>query len=76
MSLFVRSDHNQDKTITILEDWLMVNQQKYHSANVKLAKTSEPSYSGEKSPVEWTEQRFKLMIKLKEQALNLARKMW
>ncbi|CAL4124140.1 unnamed protein product, partial [Meganyctiphanes norvegica] len=76
MSLFIRSDHNQDKTITILEDWVLLNQHKYHSANVRLDKKSEVAYSTEKSPVEWTEPRFKHMIKLKEQALNHGRKNW
>lgn len=76
MSLFIRSDHNGDATITVLEDWLLENQHKYHSANVKLDRKSESSYSNEKSPVEWTEDRFDHMIRLKEQALNIGRKMW
>ncbi|XP_053646558.1 glycosyltransferase 25 family member isoform X2 [Cherax quadricarinatus] len=75
LSLFIRSDHNSDKTITILDDWLRHNKHKYHSCDVKLDGLST-SYPGDTKGTEWGQERFNNLIKIKEEALALARHKW
>lgn len=76
MSLFIRSDHNEDRTISILEEWLSSNSHYYHSTNVILNKTSPMLFPSEKIPTEWTDERFNHIMQLKEEALSFARNSW
>lgn len=76
LSLFIRSDHNSDKTIAIIEEWLKHNEHKYHSCNVKLDKNSPKYYPGDFKATEWSDQRFNNIIEMKEEALSFARQMW
>ncbi|XP_045597644.1 glycosyltransferase 25 family member [Procambarus clarkii] len=75
MALFIRSDHNNDRTIAILEDWLKHHKHKYHSCDVKLDKASK-QYPGDSKGTEWSQERFNNIIQMKEEALALARHMW
>lgn len=76
MALFIRSDHNVDKTVTILEEWLLRNQHKYHSCNVKIDKYLPKHYPGDVEGTEWSDDRFNNIIRMKEEALTLARHIW
>lgn len=75
ISLFIRSDHNQDQTNEIIRDWLAVNEKHYHSIDVILDEKSI-GYFGEGSITNWTSQRFNHIIKLKEEALAKAMQIW
>ncbi|ROT72094.1 hypothetical protein C7M84_009553 [Penaeus vannamei] len=76
MSLFVRSDHNQDKTIDILQDWLEDNRDKYHSVDEYLDQLGPKKYPDDKIVSDWSDERFNNIIGMKEEALNKARGMW
>lgn len=76
MSLFIRSDHNQDKTIDILLDWLQDNKHKYHSVDVHLDELGPIKYPGDKYVSDWSDERFNNIIGMKEEALKKARDMW
>lgn len=79
ISLFVRSDHNEDETGTILKDWLANNNksQEYHSVDYEIIVDGPPRQHDQvQGPLEWTPERFYHIMALKEEALNRARNMW
>ena len=76
LSLFIRSDHNQDQSIPILEQWLLHNKNYYHSINSFLDDRGPNKYHDEKLPTDWTDSRFDKVIALKEEALFEAHKIW
>lgn len=76
MALYIRSDHNTDRTIPILEEWLAHNKHKYHYTDIKLDKASPTSYPGDVEGTEWSDERFSHVMSLKEDLLNKARDSW
>lgn len=75
LSLWIRSDHNVDDTITILRSWILAVQNKYHSIKTEFIEDDE-KYSEETGPNHWTEIRYRNIIHLRESALNYARRIW
>lgn len=75
ISLWIKSDHNIDGTVEILETWLSTTEHLYHSVDVSLNR-EEIGFPNEKGPVHWTNDRFQHMIQLREEALIMARKKW
>lgn len=76
MALYIRSDHNADLTIPILEEWLAHNKQNYHYIDTKLDKHSPKSYPGDEEGTEWNNERFTKVMELKEELLDKARHSW
>ncbi|KAL7646435.1 UNVERIFIED_CONTAM: hypothetical protein RMT77_003348 [Armadillidium vulgare] len=76
ISLFIRSDHNIDRTTEVIKEWLNVNKKNYHSIDVKLSDGPPNKYPDEESPTNWTDTRFEHIINLKEEAFHKARKIW
>ncbi|KAK4326790.1 hypothetical protein Pmani_002716 [Petrolisthes manimaculis] len=76
MSLYIRSDHNKDRTVSIMEDWLAHNRHYYHSCDVQLDKSSPKYFPGETRGTEWGDERFTHIMHLKEQAMDKARHIW
>ncbi|KAB7501305.1 Glycosyltransferase 25 family member [Armadillidium nasatum] len=74
LALFIRSDHNQDKTIPGLENWLSKNEHKYHSVNKKL--DIFPSFYEDAILKDnlWNSERMSHLIHLKEEGLKEATK--
>lgn len=75
MSLWIKADHNYDETVEILETWLSVVENLYHSVDVTIDR-NETSFPDETGPAHWSAERFKHMINLREEALNVARNKW
>lgn len=71
----IRSDHNEDKTLEVLHNWLSSFSFQYHSVNVEYDKKSKRR-TGEVSPTHWTPERHADLIRLKEEALDHARAIW
>ncbi|KAL3275916.1 hypothetical protein HHI36_020651, partial [Cryptolaemus montrouzieri] len=71
----IRSDHNSDNTIEVLETWISSVQHQYHSISTDFIENPQ-RYSGEVGPAHWTEERFQNIINLRETALSYARKIW
>lgn len=71
----IRSDHNSDQSIEILDAWLQHVGPLYHSVN-KEYDTSVQRHQNESSPYDWPQARFHHLIKLKEEALVYARQIW
>uniref|UniRef100_A0A3B5QJV2 Cerebral endothelial cell adhesion molecule n=1 Tax=Xiphophorus maculatus TaxID=8083 RepID=A0A3B5QJV2_XIPMA len=69
------TDHNSDNTTAILREWLTVMQRFYHY--VEWRPMDQPtSYAGEFGPKHWPNSRYEYVMKLKQAALNFARKRW
>ena len=75
ISLYIRSDHNEDNTIDILEHWLE-NSTEYHSKDVILNRENVRFGDQNQGPLEWSDSRFFHMINLKQGALEHARFIW
>ncbi|KAG7254280.1 hypothetical protein CRUP_017254 [Coryphaenoides rupestris] len=75
VSVWVATDHNSDNTTAILREWLTVMQKHYHY--VEWRPMEQPvSYVGELGPKHWPNTRYEYVMKLKQAALNFARKRW
>ncbi len=78
IALYVRSDHNEDESASILKEWLG-RQSEYHSKNVVIDDTEGSQirhYDQTEGPLQWSDSRFRHVMELKETALLEARKMW
>ncbi|XP_055592223.1 glycosyltransferase 25 family member [Uranotaenia lowii] len=75
ISLWIRSDHNEDRSIDITKAWLKRVSSQYHSVDFGYRSDVELR-PDEKSITHWSEQRFADVIRLKEEALDRARTMW
>ncbi|KAJ2954043.1 hypothetical protein O0L34_g2256 [Tuta absoluta] len=76
MYIWVHSDYNEDKSTDVTKCWVKLNKAYYHDILVKYNDTMEPKYKGETSPSQWTQERFKNVMRLRENALNVAREKW
>ncbi|GAB6023776.1 hypothetical protein CHUAL_008529 [Chamberlinius hualienensis] len=76
ISLWVRSDHNVDKTVEVLQTWINDVQYLYHSVNFDYHKSPPFYHADENGLYQWSENRFWHMIKLKEEAKETAIRMW
>uniref|UniRef100_A0A3B4T3J2 Cerebral endothelial cell adhesion molecule n=1 Tax=Seriola dumerili TaxID=41447 RepID=A0A3B4T3J2_SERDU len=75
ISVWAATDHNLDNTTAILKEWLTVMQKFYHY--VEWRPMEQPtSYAGELGPKHWPNSRYEYVMKLKQAALNFARKRW
>ncbi|KAG7251843.1 hypothetical protein CRUP_022207, partial [Coryphaenoides rupestris] len=75
VSVWVATDHNSDNTTAILREWLTTMQKHYHY--VEWRPMEQPvSYVGELGPKHWPNTRYEYVMKLKQAALNFARKRW
>lgn len=75
ISVWCATDHNVDNTSEILREWLMAVQKDYHA--VEWRTQEEPrSYPGETGPKQWTSARYEHLMKLKQAALDYARRQW
>ncbi|KAJ8924786.1 hypothetical protein NQ315_000939 [Exocentrus adspersus] len=75
IALWIRSDHNIDKSIEILKLWISSVKDDYHSLNTEFAE-GEVEFSQQYGPAHWTVDRFNHVINLRESALNYARIIW
>ncbi|XP_006816484.1 procollagen galactosyltransferase 2-like, partial [Saccoglossus kowalevskii] len=75
MRIWIQSDHNIDNTTSILKEWVSNVKHTYRSIDESYA--DEPDkYSTEVGPLDWPEERFSHMIKLRQEALDEARRQW
>ena len=75
ISLYFVTDHNIDNSREILEVWLAKVQSLYHSIHYQYDE-SKKLRKGETNVTHWPDERFKDIIKLKENALEYARQSW
>ena len=68
----IKSDQNQDGSLKILTKWIKSVEKSYH----RIFQDLTPDVPGGHLQTNWTEERFKHIINLKEEALNKGRDMW
>uniref|UniRef100_A0A671WXX3 Cerebral endothelial cell adhesion molecule n=1 Tax=Sparus aurata TaxID=8175 RepID=A0A671WXX3_SPAAU len=75
ITVWAATDHNADNTTAVLKEWLTYMQKYYHY--VEWRPMDQPtSYVGELGPKHWPNSRYEYVMKLKQAALNFARKRW
>ncbi|KAG7477300.1 hypothetical protein MATL_G00092830 [Megalops atlanticus] len=75
ISIWAATDHNIDNTTAVLREWLTIMQKFYHY--VEWRPMEKPtSYPGEMGPKHWTNGRYEYVMKLKQAALNFAKRRW
>ncbi|XP_037031591.1 glycosyltransferase 25 family member isoform X1 [Bradysia coprophila] len=75
ITLWFRTDHNEDNTVQIIETWLQKVSNLYHNVNFKFQDVPK-SRSTEKTATHWPAERHEHVIRLKEEGLNYARQAW
>lgn len=75
MSVWIRSDHNEDKTSKILQEWSQNVKHLYHRVLVNVSDTPH-KYDDAVGPAEWPDSRYRQMMYLRQKALDSARKQW
>lgn len=71
----IRSDHNVDNSVNVIQTWLSEHQDYYHSVDFQHEDLPE-TFSDGPGVFEWSASHFRHIMNLKETALNAARKMW
>lgn len=75
ISLLFYSDHNVDRSIEVLEKWMVANSHLYHSINGILDRVTG-GLPGELGIAHWPNERYLHIISLREKAIATAREMW
>ncbi|XP_055383197.1 glycosyltransferase 25 family member-like [Condylostylus longicornis] len=70
ISLWIRSDHNEDNTLTVLKKWLNRTKNLYYDVDYYFKE--EPKFYKNET-VLWPKERFEHLINLKEEALSHSR---
>lgn len=70
----IKCDQNQDQSLQIMNKWIASVEKSYHHIYHEL--TSSPSETDDKIPTNWTQERFKHIINLREEALDKGRELW
>lgn len=71
----IRSDHNEDNSADILKKWTNVYHKHYHLLDIEIDNSSK-RFDNEIEISIWSQSRYKLLIKLREEALQSARRVW
>lgn len=75
IALWLRSDHNEDKSIEVIQAWVEKVRTQYHNIDFAFDETPK-NHQNESSPTDWPLARFNHLINLKEQALQKAKEIW
>jgi len=79
ITLYIRSHHNSDASLEILEKWLdsIGTKNQYHNIIKEFEGCKYPCLlPGENSPVGWNKYKFTYIMNSRQRALNLARVHW
>jgi len=77
--LHIRSHHNQDNSLEVLERWLnkTLPLKEYHNIIKEFYPCEMPCLmEDEQSPVGWSDEKFSHIMKIRQQSLTLARFYW
>lgn len=73
--LWIRSDHNIDNSVPLMQEWLARVQPLYNHVDF-YDDNSESSYSDSEGPFDWSRKRVNNILRLRQEALNTARVSW
>ncbi|KAG8296484.1 hypothetical protein J6590_056043 [Homalodisca vitripennis] len=72
----IRSDHNEDNSVEIVERWLSEWAGLYHEVSLEMQPSPPHHLPGELGPAHWPQARYSHIIGLREQALAFGRRSW
>jgi collagen beta-1,O-galactosyltransferase len=75
IALWLVTDHNEDNSREILEEWLRNVRDAYHSIHYQYD-DGEKLRKSESNLTHWPDERFRDIIRMKEEALEYARHIW
>lgn len=75
IGLWIRSDHNEDRSLEVIDKWLSENQDRYLNVNKKY-KCPVGRRPQERSITDWPYQRLSSVMTLKQEGLEFARNSW
>ncbi|KAM8933898.1 inactive glycosyltransferase 25 family member 3 [Pelodytes ibericus] len=73
ISVWCATDHNEDQTSQVLQEWLQGVRTLYHSVEYTAQETPR-WYPEETGPKQWPKERYEKVMKLRQEALNYALK--
>ena len=76
ISFRLKTDHNEDESVTILSTWVEKTKTSYHSVHFASDPDSPALRPTETNQSHWPEERFHDLIRMKEEAFEHARKIW
>ncbi|XP_046681820.1 glycosyltransferase 25 family member [Homalodisca vitripennis] len=76
LTLWIRSDHNEDNSVEIVERWLSEWAGLYHEVSLEMQPSPPHHLPGELGPAHWPQARYSHIIGLREQALAFGRRSW
>ncbi|CAH0715963.1 unnamed protein product, partial [Brenthis ino] len=74
--LWIYSDYNSDQSIEVLREWKTFREAEYHGFYLKADELTPTLHPDEKNVSSWTPKRHRHIIRLREKALNFARRKW
>ncbi|KAK5859470.1 hypothetical protein PBY51_021025 [Eleginops maclovinus] len=75
ISIWLACDHSVDGSMALLQEWLSAVKPLYHSVQWRPAEQPS-SYGDEQGPKHWSDSRFTHVMKLRQEALRAARRLW
>lgn len=75
ISLWIYTDHNVDQTAEIVDTWAEAVLNEYHNVNLT-SEDGEAFFPDEEGSQKWTAQRYWHVIRLREEAIQVARTLW
>ncbi|OXA37182.1 Glycosyltransferase 25 family member [Folsomia candida] len=78
IAIWIKSDHNEDNTTQILRTWGQEVQDwgLYHSVSIEIIDGPPFRQSDQETAFTWSSKRFQLIMRLKEEAVKVAKKIW
>ena len=71
----IRTDHNEDNTGAVLQEWVRNVKPLYHRVLINVTK-SPKLYDDSQGPADWSDKRYERLMLLRQKALDVARKQW
>ena len=70
------TDHNEDDSLEMLKHWMKVWETSYNEIRLEIRDPRKGEYDDTETVLSWSPKRYAHTLKLKQEALNKARKMW
>nr|CAB3232784.1 procollagen galactosyltransferase 1 [Phallusia mammillata] len=75
ISVWIVTDHNSDESAAMLEKWVNSVKSLYHDVQLEEVET-QWFYDNQQSNLDWTKERHKRMLMLRQEAIDKARQAW
>lgn len=75
ISLWIYTDHNVDQTVDMVNTWAETMSDGYHNINVT-NEDGDKFFPDEEGAQKWTPERYWHVIRLREEAIRVARSLW